>query len=171
MKSLLKGYKLDKMKMNRMLLAFILGMFLISLANAQVIVNSPQNNSTTISGDIVYNLTMNYTDFKNDSNYVGNYSMMFGSFLNEVLNSKYNISQTMYEFSTEYPYSSKCSASEYPSKWQMVSNPQLNNTNYEITYNVTKNFAHLCPAGATVYVTSNDDDSIKQVSCRKNNLY
>lgn len=39
------------------------------------------------------------------------------------------------------------------------------------SYNVTKNFAHLCPAGASVYVTSNDDDTIKQVSCKKGNMY
>ena len=67
MKSLLKGYKLDKMKMNRMLLAFILGMFLISFASANVIVNSPVNGSTTIFPDVTYNLTMNYTEFKNVS--------------------------------------------------------------------------------------------------------
>jgi hypothetical protein len=42
---------------------------------------------------------------------------------------------------------------------------------YSNIYNVTKNFAHLCPAGASVYVTSNDDSTIKQVSCKKGNMY
>ena len=34
-------------------------------------------------------------------------------------------------------------------------------------YNVTKNFATLCPAGSTVYESSSDDSTIKTVSCKK----
>lgn len=42
---------------------------------------------------------------------------------------------------------------------------------FKPSYNVTKNFAHLCPAGASVFVSSNDDDTIKQVACSKGSMY
>jgi hypothetical protein len=80
--------------------------------------------------------------------------------------SRYNL--VFYKWSSVNSYTTN--QSEYPLNANALLEPLLGGQFYP-PYNVTKNFAHLCPAGATVSVTSNDDATIKQVSCKKGNMY
>ncbi len=75
-----------------------------------------------------------------------------------------NVSMGWYQFSDSNAYYGNSQ------KFEMTSEPLLNNSK-DIVYYVYSNFSHLCPAGATVYVTSGDDSDIKQVSCKKGNQY
>jgi len=94
-----------------------------------------------------------------------NHSFVFANTFSYLLNSyPENVSNYVFKLNDIYQNVSCGNADEY------AIYKQTNNTYYP-PYNVTKNFAHLCPAGATVYVTSGDDSEIKQVSCKKGNMY
>ena len=96
-------------------------------------------------------------------------------FYEQILNSyPTNVTSFYYHWDDEDSYFNCPSRySEYPRLFSSVSSAGLDNVGptYYPPYNVTKNFAHLCPAGATVYITSGDDSDIKQVSCKKGNMY
>ena len=95
--------------------------------------------------------------------YRNEYAVMYSSTLNKV-NS--NITSIMpFLWSEQIPYF----PSTYP-KFEWVSEPNLNNSIYP-PYYVASNFSHLCPAGATVSVTSSDSTCLKQVACQKGNMY
>jgi hypothetical protein len=80
------------------------------------------------------------------------WALQIGDFYQNTLNLQ-NISLSFYNFNSTY--------------WGLI------NSTGEITtaYNVTSSFAHLCPAGGTVYQSSSDDDTIKTVSCKDGNKY
>lgn len=101
-----------------------------------------------------------------NGNYSKDIAYGFSTFLNTYPS---NYSIVFFQWAETYYYGNP-SYPEAPKKWSMVSEPQLDNTYYP-PYNVTKNFAHLCPAGGSVYVSSSDDDSLKTVSCKKGNMY
>lgn len=90
-----------------------------------------------------------------------------------------NISMVIWDWSEDEPYINSTGGSkraEYPAKWNMFLQSNMYDgldgyDHFDVTYNVTKNFAHLCPAGGTVYQSSSDDDTLKTVSCKDGDKY
>lgn len=103
------------------------------------------------------------------------YSSLYGEEFSQALafglnNYPANISFINYQFSEAFNYSDTINYPEYPKKWSMLSGPTYDNAFYP-PFNVTKNFAHLCPSGGTVYQTNSSDSTIKLVSCKDGNKY
>lgn len=83
------------------------------------------------------------------------YGSQIGDFYQNILNQlQNNISVVLYQYTSD--------------KWGMI-NKTDNSTKQ--SYDVTKNFAHLCPGGSAVYQSSSDDDTIKTVTCKDGNKY
>ena len=101
--------------------------------------------------------------------YKSNIAMAYLPILNYVPN---NASLHYYHWKdTQSYFSCPSRYSYYPTLYSGISDKGMDNptATYYPPYNVTKNFAHLCQAGATVYQSSSDDSTIKVVSCKKGN--
>lgn len=113
---------------------------------------------------------------KNQSNGQSNqYGASWGQTYISLLNTyPANISSMGFNWDQQYSYF-HCPGrySEYPSKWDIFSQAGLDNPTqtYYPPYNITKNFAHYCPTGSTVYSSSASDSSINTVTCKKGNSY
>jgi len=116
------------------------------------------------------------SNLQNNSVHINKYSTSLSSayasifnYNSEGLNIE-NITLVYYQFSEPYPYWGSYYP-QYPYLHSMVSEAGLDNptATYYPPYNVTKNFAHLCPAGSTVYSSSSDDDNLKTVTCKNGN--
>ncbi len=108
---------------------------------------------------------------KNTTFNTNKYGMQIGlAYVGGLNNYPANVSMVIYQWSERYLENDSTNYPEYPQIWSMVVQPELIVTGqpqYKASYNVTKNFAHLCPAGGTVYASSSDDATIKTVSCKK----
>jgi hypothetical protein len=101
----------------------------------------------------------------NSSRYITNTAIGYVAVLN---NWPSNVSMLLYQWSEAYKYSNTANYPEYPQKWNMVSEPGLDNE-YTPAYNVTKNFAHFHAGGDTVVNSSSDNSNVKVVSSIKPN--
>lgn len=101
------------------------------------------------------NSTSRFNELSN--NYAENYIFMLNNYPANIIGAIWVWSErTAYSGGTQY--------------WDMIVQPELVNptySQYKASYNVTKSFAHLCPAGSTVYTSSSDDSTIKTVTCKK----
>lgn len=88
----------------------------------------------------------------------------------ELLKYPTNITSTYFMWNEKLIYTDNGNYPEYPQRWSMVSEPQLDNEFYP-PYNVTKNFATYHPSLSTVYTSTSDDDDVKIVSSKINNTY
>lgn len=79
-----------------------------------------------------------------------------------------NVSMILFQWSYDKKYLPNIWYEEYPQKWGMVSEPQLDNE-YTPAYNVTKNFAHYHAGGDMVVNSSSNNAGIKVVSSYKPN--
>lgn len=113
---------------------------------------------------------------KNESNFQGQHSKAsYG--ITYLLNLNYwasNLSMDIHRFTDRYSFVNNPTFNAQDNNlWTLVSDAGLDNTEttYYPSYNVTKNFAHLCPAGGQVYTSSSDDANLKVVSCKSGNDY
>lgn len=77
----------------------------------------------------------------------------------------YNLSMVFFDWAEQYKYSNTQYYPEYPQKWSMVSEPQLDNE-YNPPYNVTKDFTHYHAAGNTVVSSLSNNGNIKVVASK-----
>jgi len=84
-----------------------------------------------------------------------------------------NLTMVQYESMEDSSYKNTSSYAEWPSRWAMFSQAGLDNeeSTYYWSYNVTKNFAHVLPAGCDMKVSSSDSSNLKIASCNLNNYY
>lgn len=95
-----------------------------------------------------------------ENEYGANIGLGYLTILNKIPS---NASVKLYQWSEIRYYNDTANYLEYPDRWSMVSEPQLDNAYYP-PYNVTKNFATRHRAGDTVYSSYSDDDCLKVVS-------
>jgi len=82
-----------------------------------------------------------------------------------------NITLIQYQWAEFLNYTEgSASYGEYPQRWTMIAEPQLENEYYR-SYNVTKSFATYHSAGSTVYTSSSDNNDVKVVSSKYGDDY
>jgi len=85
------------------------------------------------------------------------------SFSGTINNYPENVSMVSYQWAEFLNYTEgSANYPEYPQKWAMVSEPQLENEYYR-SYNVTKSFATYHRTGSTVYTSTSDNNDVKVV--------
>ena len=124
------------------------------------LINAVFNNCSTYSANCsnIYLDEFNYynSTVQNTTSYSDEFTKVLGLIQMSALNNLNinNISLINYQFTSSYKYAYS-GYPEKPLRFDMLSGPQLDNTYYP-PYNVTKNFAHLCPAGGNVWQHEND---------------
>ena len=76
-----------------------------------------------------------------------------------------NVTLLQYQWTEMFKYANTFWYPEYPQKWSMLSEPNLDNEIYTI-YNVTKSFATYHSAGSTIYNSTSTDSLLKTVSSK-----
>jgi hypothetical protein len=117
------------------------------------------------------------SEYNTDSYYLKNNilnssinTINLASGLASVLNFYPNIaSLILFQWSETKKYSQTTNYPQYPQKWAMVSEPQLDNEVMP-SYNVTKNFAHYHSGGSMVVNSSSDNAYVKSVASTKDGI-
>ncbi len=127
-------------------------------ANCSRIIISEFNVGSSGNGIIIKNQTARESE----------YGMQIGSAYIGGLNYATNLSLIFFDWSEYTHYANTTIFPEYPSRYSMVSEPQLDNAYYP-PYNVTKNFASYCPSGSLVGSSISNNSYEKTVLTRKGN--
>ncbi len=126
------------------------------------------NCSRIIISEVNVGSSGNGVLIKNQTTRESEYGMQIGSAYIGGLNYATNLSLIFFDWSEYTHYANTTIFPEYPSRYSMVSEPQLDNAYYP-PFNVTKNFASYCPSGSLVGSSISNNSYEKTVLTRKGN--